>query len=362
MTIYNFSAGPAILPKTVLEEAKDELLNYKGSGMSVLELSHRSHLFESIIQKAEELLRELMAIPDNYKVLFLQGGASLQFTMVPMNLAKGKKAQYIHTGTWSKKAIDAALELDNIEVEVIASSANKNFTSIPKISQNMIDKDAAYVHITTNNTIEGTAFHRIPNAGNVPLVADMSSNILANDYRVEDFGLIYAGTQKNIAPAGCTLVIIREDLIGLNKTAGPMLDYEIQAEKGSLYNTPPTFNIYMAKLVFEWLKKLGGVQAMTNQDKEKAQILYEAIDQSKLFDNPVEKSSRSITNIPFGTKNATLDASFIEKAAAVGFVNLKGHRSVGGMRASIYNAFPKKGVEALVAFMKEFENEVKGGV
>lgn len=359
MTIYNFSAGPAVLPKAVLEIAQSEMLDYKNSGMSVMELSHRSSLFEEIIQSAESLLRELMAIPDNYKVLFLQGGASLQFTMVPLNLAQGKKALYVNTGSWSKKAISAAKALDNVEVEVIASSEDKNFTYIPEMPA-AVDQDAAYVHITTNNTIEGTAFAKIPNFGQVPVVADMSSNILANDYKVEDFGVIYAGAQKNIGPAGLTVVIIREDLLNQEAIFAPMLDYALQAKNNSLYNTPPTYSIYIAKLVFEWVKAQGGVTGITQKDQQKAQLLYDAIEKSSLFTSPVEKGSRSITNIPFVTGDEALDKAFNQEALAQGFENLKGHRSVGGMRASLYNAFPVEGVEALVAFMAQFEKENGG--
>lgn len=359
MTIYNFSAGPAVLPKAVLEIAQSEMLDYKNSGMSVMELSHRSSLFEEIIQEAETLLRELMAIPENYKVLFLQGGASLQFTMLPLNLAQEKKALYVNTGSWSKKAISAAKALDNVEVEVIASSEDKNFTYIPEMPET-VDQDAAYVHITTNNTIEGTAFAQIPNFGKVPVVADMSSNILANDYKVEDFGVIYAGAQKNIGPAGLTVVIIREDLLNQEAIFAPMLDYALQAKNNSLYNTPPTYAIYIAKLVFEWVKEQGGVAGITAKDQAKAQLLYTAIEQSSLFKSPVEKDSRSITNIPFVTGDEALDKAFNKAALAQGFENLKGHRSVGGMRASLYNAFPIEGVEALVAFMAEFEKENGG--
>ena len=359
MTIYNFSAGPAVLPKAVLEIAQSEMLDYKNSGMSVMELSHRSSLFEEIIQAAESLLRELMAIPDNYKVLFLQGGASLQFSMVPLNLAQGKKALYVSTGSWSKKAISAAKALDNVEVEVIASSEDKNFTYIPELPET-VDQNAAYVHITTNNTIEGTAFARIPNFGKVPVVADMSSNILANDYKVEDFGVIYAGAQKNIGPAGLTVVIIRENLLNQEAVFAPMLDYALQAKNNSLYNTPPTYAIYIAKLVFEWVKAQGGVAGVTEKDQQKSQLLYDTIEKSKLFTSPVRKDSRSITNIPFVTGDDALDKAFNQAALAEGFENLKGHRSVGGMRASHYNAFPMEGVEALVAFMAKFEKENGG--
>lgn len=359
MTIYNFSAGPAVLPKAVLEIAQSEMLDYKNSGMSVMELSHRSSLFDEIIQTAEGLLRELMAIPDNYKVLFLQGGASLQFTMIPLNLAQGKKALYINTGSWSKKAISAAKALDNVAVEVIASSEDKNFNYIPEVPQT-VDQNAAYVHITTNNTIEGTAFTKIPSFGKVPVVADMSSNILANDYKVEDFGVIYAGAQKNIGPAGLTVVIIREDLLNQEAVFAPMLDYALQAKNNSLYNTPPTYAIYIAKLVFEWVKTQGGVAGITEKDQQKAQLLYDAIENSDLFKSPVEKASRSITNIPFVTGDADLDKAFNQAALAQGFENLKGHRSVGGMRASLYNAFPIEGVAALTAFMAQFEKENGG--
>lgn len=357
MTVYNFSAGPAVLPRPVLERAQSEFLDYRGSGMSVMELSHRSSLFEEIIQDAEVLLRELMAIPDNYRVLFLQGGASLQFSMVPLNLAKNKKALYVNTGSWSKKAIQAAEALTT--VEVVASSEDQNFTYIPEVPLDKIDQTAAYLHITTNNTIEGTAFQKIPDAGKVPIVADMSSNILANDYRVEEFGMIYAGAQKNIGPAGLTVVIIREDLLNEEAIFAPMLDYRLQADNGSLYNTPPTYSIYIAKLVFEWLKDLGGVAAITAEDHQKAELLYQAIESSNLFNSPVAKNSRSLTNIPFITGNKEIDQQFIEAAQKAGFENLKGHRSVGGMRASLYNAFPLEGVQALINFMQSFEGEVK---
>ncbi|MTD40318.1 3-phosphoserine/phosphohydroxythreonine transaminase [Erwinia sp. CPCC 100877] len=359
-TIYNFSAGPAVLPKSVLEKAQSELVNYENSGMSVLELSHRSSLFEAIIQDAEALLRELMDIPDNYKVLFLQGGASLQFTMVPLNLAQNKKALYVNTGSWSKKAISEAQKIANVTVEVIASSADQNFTYIPEIHKEDIPQDAAYVHITTNNTIEGTTIYNLPDTGDVPLVADMSSNILSVNYNVADFGLIYAGAQKNIGPAGLTVVIVREDLIGQSDILSAMLDYAIQAKNGSMYNTPPTFSIYMAKLVFEWIKEQGGVSQMEKQNKEKAALLYDEIDASPLFSSPVNKKDRSINNIPFVTGDEALDKKFNQEAVAAGFENLKGHRSVGGMRASLYNAFPRAGVNALVDLMKTFEAENGG--
>lgn len=359
MTIYNFSAGPAVLPKPVLEKAQEELVNYKSSQMSVMELSHRSVLFDEIIKNAEKLLRELMDIPENYKVLFLQGGASLQFTMIPLNLAQGKKALYVNTGAWAKKAISAAKQIEDVEVEVIASSEDKNFTYIPKITKDMVDQDAAYLHITTNETIGGIRYTDIPDTGDVPLIADMSSNILANDYKVSDFGLIYAGAQKNIGPAGLTVVIIREDLIKEGQNIPPMLDYSVLAANDSMYNTPPTYAIYIAGLVFEWLKNLGGLDEILKQDQEKAQLLYDYIDSTDFYISPVAKEDRSITNVPFITGDDELDKKFNSEAKAYGFENLKGHRSVGGMRASLYNAFPKEGVEELVKFMKNFEEENK---
>ncbi|MBP2100615.1 3-phosphoserine/phosphohydroxythreonine transaminase [Enterococcus rivorum] len=359
-TVYNFSAGPAVLPKSVLEKAQSELVNYENSGMSVMELSHRSSLFETIIQGAETLLRELMNIPDNYKVLFLQGGASLQFTMVPLNLAQNRKALYINTGSWSKKAISEAKKLGNIEVEVIASSEDKNFSYIPEVRKEDIPQDAAYLHITTNNTIEGTTFYELPDAGNVPIIADMSSNILSVDYNVADFGLIYAGAQKNIGPAGLTVVIIKDELIGQVDVLSSMLDYSVHAKNGSMYNTPPTYGVYMAKLVFEWIKEHGGVQKMEELNKAKAAMLYNEIDHSTLFSSPVTPKDRSINNIPFVTGSDELDKKFNQEAVKEGFENIKGHRSVGGMRASLYNAFPKEGVEALIQFMKKFEAENGG--
>ncbi|OMP66694.1 3-phosphoserine/phosphohydroxythreonine transaminase [Domibacillus epiphyticus] len=353
--VYNFSAGPSMLPLEVLEKAQSELTNYAGSGMSVMELSHRSKWFTDIIETAEAVLRKLMNIPDNYKVLFIQGGASQQFAMVPMNLFGGsKKADYVNTGSWSKKAIKEAKKYG--EVRVIASSEDKNFSYIPEITADMIDPEADYVHITTNNTIEGTVFNKIPDTGNVPLVADMSSNILSEEFDVSKFGLIYAGAQKNIGPAGLTLVIIRDDLIGKAGESVPvMLDYKTHSESGSLYNTPPTFGIYMAKLVFEWLKELGGIVAMEKINREKAGLLYDFLEESSMFSSPVQKEDRSLMNIPFVSPSDELDALFVKEAKAAGLETLKGHRSVGGMRASVYNAMPVDGVKALVAFMKEFE-------
>lgn len=357
MTIYNFSAGPAVLPQSVLEIAQNEMLNYRNSKMSVMELSHRSSLYDEIIKEAEALLRELMNIPTNYKVLFLQGGASLQFSMVPLNLAQGRKVQFVNTGAWAKKAIAAAKAIDHVEVEVIASSEDRNFSYIPKVSREMVDPNAAYVHITTNETIGGISYQTLPDTGDVPLVADMSSNILSNDYKVADFGLIYAGAQKNIGPAGLTIVIVREDLLNDAPVFAPMLDYRIQADNDSLYNTPPTYSIYIAKLVFEWLKEFGGVDQMLQQNQLKAGLLYSAIEQSKLFKSPVNSEDRSLMNIPFVTGDEALDRKFIQAAEAAGFRNLKGHRSVGGMRASIYNAFPLAGVEAFIDLIKQFELE-----
>ncbi|MFC0233796.1 3-phosphoserine/phosphohydroxythreonine transaminase [Vagococcus entomophilus] len=359
--VYNFSAGPAVLPKPVLKKAQQELLNYHDSGMSVMELSHRSSLFEEIIENSEQLLRQLMGIPSNYRVLFLQGGASLQFSMIPLNLAKNKTACYINTGSWSKKAISEAKKIAGVTVKTIASSEEQHFNCIPALDQIEIPKDAAYVHITTNNTIEGTVYTKLPQTGSVPLIADMSSDILSKQYNINDFGMIYAGAQKNIGPAGLTVVIIRDDLLNQEAALSSMLDYKIQAESHSLYNTPPTFAIYIAQLVFEWLTELGGIAAIEKQNKEKAAKLYAAIDNSKLFCSPVEPNDRSIMNIPFVTNNQELDKKFIADATKIGFENLKGHRSVGGMRASLYNAFPEQGVAALIDFMHNFEAKHLGG-
>lgn len=361
MTIYNFSAGPAVLPKKVLEKAQAEFLDYNHSGMSVMELSHRSKEFDDIIQGAEALLRELMQIPDNYKVLFLQGGASTQFSMLPLNLAKGKKAYYVVAGSWGKKAYTEAVKVSqtiDFEPVLLASSEDSNFDHIPAIPEDGIDPEAAYVHVTTNNTIEGTSLYDLPDTKDVPIVADMSSNILAVNYNVSDFGMIYAGAQKNIGPAGVTIVIIREDLLNDEPALSSMLDYRIQADNHSLYNTPPTFGIYMAKLVFEHVKELGGVAQMEKVNRQKSGLLYDFIDQSDFYSSPVKQDAdRSVANIPFVTPNADLDKAFNQAADEAGFKNIKGHRSVGGMRASLYNAFPIEGVEALLAFMKDFEEE-----
>lgn len=356
MTIYNFSAGPAILPQEVLQKAQASLLNYEDSGMSIMELSHRSSLFLDVINQAEQLLRDLMKIPENYKVLFMQGGASLQFSMIPLNFAQHKKALYVHTGAWAKKAIQAAQMVPNVEVEVIATGEETNFTAIPTLPEEL-DQEAAYVHITTNETIGGVAFQTIPDTKDIPLIADMSSNILSNDYQVEDFAMIYAGAQKNIGPAGLTVVIIREDFLNDTPIFSPMLDYAVQAKNESMYNTPPTFAIYMAGLVFEWLKEQGGVPAILKKNQEKANVLYDALEASNLFSSPVDPASRSLTNIPFVTGDDAIDKLFVKEATAAGFENLKGHRSVGGMRASLYNAFPLEGVQALVEFMHTFEQK-----
>lgn len=364
MTIYNFSAGPATLPKPVLETARDEMLDYQGSGMSVLEMSHRSPEFDKIIKDAEKTLRELMAIPDNYKVLFLQGGASLQFTMVPLNLAKGKKAYYLVGGSWGKKAYTEAVKLSKtipFEPILLASSEDTVYDHIPSFDAAAIDPEAAYVHITTNNTIEGTAIYDLPETNGVPIVADMSSNILAARYNVEDFALIYAGAQKNIGPAGVTVVIIREDFLNDEPQLSAMLDYRIQADASSLYNTPPAYNIYISKLVFDWVKnEIGGVDKMEAINREKSALLYDFIEQSDFYTSPVKYAKdRSVANIPFVTPSKELDAKFVKEADALGFKNIKGHRSVGGMRASLYNAFPRQGVLDLLDFMKKFESENK---
>ncbi|MHA6253372.1 3-phosphoserine/phosphohydroxythreonine transaminase [Oceanobacillus sp. CAU 1775] len=354
--VYNFSAGPSMLPLAVLEKAQQELTNYKDSGMSVMELSHRSSYFKEIIEEAEQLFRDLLGIPEQYKVLFLQGGASQQFSMIPLNIMKKKKAAYIDTGSWSAKAIEEARRYG--EVDIVASSQDKNFTYIPDFSKINLDESYDYLHITTNNTIEGTAFSTFPQTAEIPLIADMSSNIMSEEIDVTKFGIIYAGAQKNIGPAGLTLVIIREDLIGQAGEDCPvMLDYETHSENGSMYNTPPTFAIYMAKLVFEWAKENGGVKGIERMNREKATLLYDYIDGSDFFSSPVAKNSRSLMNIPFVSPSAELDAAFIKQAKQEGLETLKGHRSVGGMRASIYNAMPIEGVEKLVKVMREFEEK-----
>lgn len=355
--VYNFSAGPAVLPEEVLREAADEMLDYKNSGMSVMEMSHRSKAYETIIKEAEQDLRDLMNIPDNYKVLFLQGGASQQFAMIPMNLMKQKKAGYIVTGQWAKKAYQEAQIYG--EAVKLASSEDQTFSYIPDCSDLDIPEDLDYVYICENNTIYGTKYKELPNTKGHTLVADVSSCFLSEPIDVTKYGIIYGGVQKNIGPAGVVIVIIREDLITEDTLPGTptMLKYKIHADNDSLYNTPPAYGIYICGKVFKWLKKKGGLSAMKQYNEEKAKILYDFLDQSSMFRGTVEKKDRSLMNVPFVTGNEELDAKFVKEAAAAGFVNLKGHRTVGGMRASIYNAMPKEGVEKLVAFMKKFEEE-----
>ena len=353
--VYNFSAGPSMLPEAVLKKAADEMLDCNDSGMSVMEMSHRSKVYEAIINGCEALIRELMNIPDNYKVMFLQGGASSQFAMIPMNLAtKNKKIDVIITGQWAKKAAEEAEKY--VTVNRVASSADKTFSYIPKLDKSTFSKDADYFHICMNNTIYGTKYNELPDTGDVPLVADISSMILSEKIDVTKFGLLFAGAQKNLGPAGVTVVIVREDLVGECLDGTPtMFDYNIHIANGSMYNTPPTYGIYIMKLVLEWIKEQGGVAAIQAINEKKAKILYDYLDSSKMFRGTVAKEDRSLMNVPFVTDDEELNAKFIKEATARGFVNLKGHRSVGGMRASIYNAMPVEGVEKLVAFMKEFE-------
>lgn len=352
--VFNFSAGPSMLPVEAIKKAQSELLNYNGTGMSVMEMSHRSTPFQGIIDGAEELLRELMDIPENYHVMFLQGGASTQFAMVPLNLYKNKKSDYIVTGTWADKAAAEAAKYG--ESRRVASSKDKNYTYIPKVSS--FNSDSDYVHITMNNTVYGTRFTWIPETGNIPLVADMSSNILSEKIDVSKFGLIYAGAQKNLAPAGITIVIMRKDLLGEALDITPtMLQYKIHADNKSLYNTPPCFTIYMLKLVLEWLKDMGGLPAVEALNIKKSSILYNFLDNSNLFKGTVVKEDRSLMNIPFILPSDELNKKFIDESKKQGFVELKGHRSVGGMRASIYNAMPIEGIKKLVEFMKKFEGE-----
>jgi len=357
--VYNFSAGPAVLPEEVLKEAAEEMLDYKGTGMSVMEMSHRSKAFEGIIGDAEKTLRELMNIPDNYKVLFLQGGASQQFAMIPMNLMKNKVVDHIITGQWAKKAAAEAKIYG--KVNILASSEDKTFTYIPDMKDIKISDDADYVYICHNNTIYGTKFNELPDVGDKILVADMSSDILSEPVDVTKYGLIFAGVQKNIGPAGMVVVIIREDLITEDVLPGTptMLKYKIHADNDSLYNTPPAYGIYICGKVFNWVKNMGGLEAMKKHNEEKASILYNYLDSSSMFKGTVVKKDRSLMNVPFVTGSDELDAKFVKESKAAGFENLKGHRSVGGMRASIYNAMPIEGVKALVEFMKKFEEENK---
>ncbi len=355
--VYNFSAGPAVLPEEVLKEAAGEMLDYRGTGMSVMEMSHRSKAYQAIIDEAEADLRELMNIPENYKVLFLQGGASQQFAMIPMNLMKNGVADYIITGQWAKKAWQEAKLYG--KANAIASSADKTFSYIPDCSDLPISEDADYVYICENNTIYGTKFHQLPNTKGKLLVSDVSSCFLSEPVDVSKYGMLYGGVQKNIGPAGVVIAIIREDLIREDVLPGTptMLRYKTHADNGSMYNTPPAYGIYICGKVFKWLKAQGGLAAMKARNEEKAALLYEFLDRSKLFRGTVEKKDRSLMNVPFVTGNPDLDAAFVKAAEAAGLTNLKGHRSVGGMRASIYNAMPLAGVKALVAFMEKFEEE-----
>lgn len=355
--VYNFSAGPAVLPEEVLLEAQKEMMDYNGTGMSVMEMSHRSKAFQQIIDEAEQDLRDLMQIPDNYKVLFLQGGASLQFAQIPMNLMKNKVADYIITGQWAKKACQEAQKYG--KVNILASSEDKMYSYIPDCSDLPISEDADYVYICENNTIYGTKFKELPNTKGKDLVADVSSCFLSEPVDVSRYALIYGGVQKNIGPAGMVIAIIREDLITDDVLPGTpiMMKYKTQADAGSLYNTPNCYSIYMCGKVFKWLKRQGGLEGIQKRNEVKAKVLYDFLDESKMFKGTVEKESRSLMNVPFVTGDAELDKKFVAEATAAGFVNLKGHRTVGGMRASIYNAMPLEGVKALVEFMKKFEKE-----
>lgn len=355
--VYNFSAGPAILPESVLREAAAEMLDYKGCGMSVMEMSHRSKVFEEIITEAEQDIRNLMQIPNNYKVLFMQGGASTQFAMIPMNFMKNKVADYIITGQWAKKAYQEACKFG--KANKVASSEDKTFSYIPDCSDLPISPDADYVYICENNTIYGTKYHTLPNTKGKTLIADVSSCFLSEPVDVTKYGMIFGGVQKNVGPAGVAIAIIREDLITGDILEGTpsMLQYKIHADNKSLYNTPPTYGIYICGKVFKWLKAQGGLEKMKEINEKKAALLYDYLDHSKLFKGTVVKEDRSLMNVPFVTGSDELDAKFVKEARAAGFENLKGHRSVGGMRASIYNALPAEGVEALVAFMKKFEEE-----
>lgn len=354
--VYNFSAGPAVLPDPVLKKVQEELLNYGESGMSVMELSHRSASFQTITEEAQNLLRELLSIPDDYQIIFMQGGASLQFSMIPLNLLAGGRADYIVTGSWSKKAVKEAEKVGKVHTLSL-----KEPYEIPAYIPEDFSSQSSYVHITSNNTIEGTRFHEYPDTGGIPLIADMSSHILSEKIDVSSFGLIYAGAQKNLGPSGVTVAIIHDSLVGKAPVQCPtMLDYETYVKHDSLFNTPPTFSIYVLKLVLEWVKENGGVDGMQDHNEKKAALLYSCIDESPLFHNPVPGKNRSLMNIPFSTGDDDLNAQFIKEAKAEGFEFLKGHRSVGGMRASLYNAMPREGVEALVDFMKKFEAKQGG--
>ena len=355
--VYNFSAGPSMLPEEVLKKAAAEMLDYEGSGQSVMEMSHRSKVYDSIIKGAESLLRELMNIPENYKVLFLQGGASTQFAAIPLNFMNGsKKADFIITGQWAKKAFSEAKKYG--DAKAVASSEDEVYSYIPKTTKADFRSDADYVYICMNNTIYGTVYKELPDTGDIPLIADISSCFLSEPLDVTKFAMVYGGAQKNVAPAGLTIAIIREDLLGNARDITPtMLDYKIHADNDSLYNTPPCYTIYVCKLVLEWIKNLGGLEKMKELNEVKAKMLYDFLDNSKLFKGTVKKEDRSLMNVPFITGNEELDTKFVKEATAAGLVNLKGHRTVGGMRASIYNAMPIEGVKALVEFMEKFEKE-----
>ena len=355
--VYNFSAGPSMLPESVLNKAAAEMLDYQGSGQSVMEMSHRSKIYKTISDGAEALLRELMKIPDNYKVLLLQGGASTQFAAIPLNfMNKSGKADYIVTGQWAKKALAEAQKYG--DAKAVASSADKTFTYIPKTKREDFRPDADYVYICMNNTIYGTVYHELPDTGDIPLIADISSCFLSEPLDVSKFAMVYGGAQKNVAPAGLTIAIIREDMLGNARDITPtMLNYQIHADNGSMYNTPPCYTIYICKLVLEWIQNLGGLEKMKLRNEAKAKILYDFLDSSKMFRGTVVPEDRSLMNVPFVTDSDELNAKFIKQAEEAGFVNLKGHRTVGGMRASIYNAMPVEGVEKLVAFMKKFEED-----
>ena len=356
--VYNFSAGPAVLPESVLKEAADEMLDYRGTGMSVMEMSHRSKAYQTIIDEAEADLRTLMGIPDNYKVLFMQGGASQQFAMIPMNLMKNKVADYIITGQWAKKAYQEAQMYG--QANAVASSADKTFSYIPDCSDLPISENADYVYICENNTIYGTKYHTLPNTKGKDLVADISSCFLSEPVDVTKYGMLYGGAQKNVGPAGVVIAIIREDLITEDVLPGTptMLRYKTHADHGSMYNTPPAYGIYICGKVFKWLLRNGGLEEMKAYNEKKAAILYDYLDSSRLFHGTVVKKDRSLMNVPFVTGDADMDAKFVKAATEAGFVNLKGHRTVGGMRASIYNAMPMEGVEKLVAFMEHYEKTV----
>lgn len=356
--IYNFSAGPSQLPEAVLKKAQKQMLNYEGSGMSVMEMSHRSAIYDAILKETQDRLRRLMRIPENYKILFLQGGATMQFSAIPLNLLQKGKADYIISGYFAKKAYQEAKKYG--EIHIAASSEGNDFSYIPKQEELLLSDDADYVYLCTNNTIYGTEYNYVPNTNGIAIVADMSSDILSREIDVTDYGLIFAGAQKNMGCAGLTVVIVREDLLGhVRKEAPVLLDYALQVEKDSMYNTPPTYAIYILDLVLEWLENLGGIAEIQKRNEAKAKLLYDCLDQSDFYSTSVCKQDRSNMNVTFRSPNAELDALFVKESSKLGMCNLKGHRAVGGMRASIYNAMPQEGVEELVAFMKDFEKRYK---